>query len=59
MACRAEVTVRAKQRDLRCVADVVEHRFAEERAADRDAVEASGKLAALPRFDGMGVAEVM
>jgi hypothetical protein len=45
------------ERDLRGVAAAREHAFAEEGAAERDAVEAAGELAVLPAFDRMGVAE--
>src|SRR6266436_5757454 len=40
-----------EQRDLRGVADMMEHRFAEECAADRDTVKAARQFAILPRFD--------
>ena len=54
-AALLEVLDQTEQRHLRRLADVVEHRLAEERAPDRDAVKAAGKPAILPRFDGMGV----
>ena len=38
---------------------MVKHRLAEKRAANRDAVKATGKLSILPRFDRVGVPELM
>src|SRR3982750_2917074 len=55
----AEMFDQAEKRDFGCVADVVEHRFAKERAADRDAVKPAGQFSVLPRFERMGVAELM
>ena len=54
----AQMFDQREQRDLRGVADMMKHRFAEKRAADRDAVKAASELAILPGFDGMGVAEL-
>ena len=45
------------QRDLRSVADMMKHRFAEERAADRNAVKTAGEFAILPGLDTMRVPE--
>ena len=48
------------QRDLRCVALVVEHRLAGEHAADPNAVESSRQFAAaVEDFDAVGPAEIV
>jgi len=44
------------QRDLRCIGDAADHRFAEERPAQRKAVEPADELIAVPHLDRMGVA---
>src|SRR5436190_8913072 len=38
---------------------MVKHRFAKKRAANRDPVKTAGKLSILPRFDRVGVSELM
>ena len=55
----AEVFDEPEEGDLRGVADVVKHRFAEEGAADRDAVETAGELALLPRLNRVSMAKLM
>ena len=50
-AARAQPIDQRDQRHLRRVGDAVEHRLAEERAAERDAVEAADQRAVLPRLD--------
>src|ERR1043165_1835898 len=45
--------------NFRRVADVVKHRLAEKRTADRESVKTTGKLALLPRFDGMRMSKAM
>jgi len=42
-----------RQRDLRCVGGAADHALAEERAAEREAVEPADELAAVPAFDRM------
>ena len=42
--------------DFRGIGFPMEHRFAEESAADGNAVEATGEMAVVPGFDGMGEA---
>lgn len=56
---RAEVFDEAEEGDLRRIADLVKHRFAEESAADGDPVEPAGELPVLPRFDRMRMAELV
>src|SRR5205085_7845054 len=48
-----------EKRDLGRVAHFMKHRFAEERAADRDTIKSAGKRSIFPRFDGMRVAALM
>jgi hypothetical protein len=45
-----------RERHLRGVGSFGEHAFAEEGAAEPDAVQAADKLPVLPRFHGMGMA---
>src|SRR5438270_13121096 len=47
------------ERDLRSVADMMKHRFAEERAADRNAVKTASEFAILPGLDAMRVPELV
>ena len=47
-AARAQALDQRRQRDLRRVGHAVEHRLAEERAAERHAVQPAGQLAVLP-----------
>src|SRR5690606_34945738 len=47
------------ERHLRGVAHTAEHRFAEEGAAERDAVETAGERAVLPGLDRMRVTEAV
>lgn len=46
-----------RERDLRCVANAADHRFAEKGAAQRDAVQAADQFAHLPAFDAVRMAE--
>jgi len=55
----AQMFHQGEQRNLGGVPHMVKHRFAEKGAANRDAVKAARKLALLPGFDGMRVAESM
>jgi hypothetical protein len=55
----AQMFHEGEQGDLGGVPDVVKHRLAEEGAANRDAVEATGEPAVLPRLNRVGVAELV
>ena len=45
------------ERDLRCAGGAMKHRFAEKRAADRDAVEAADEFVSRPGLDRMSVSQ--
>ncbi len=47
-----------RERDLRCVARAADHRFAEEGAAERHAIEAAGELAVQPHLDAVCMTEL-
>ena len=51
IAARAQAIDQRDQRDLRRVGDAVEHRLAEERPAERHAVEPADQPTVLPRLD--------
>lgn len=47
-----------RQGYLRCIARAADHRFTEKGAAERNAVEAAGKIAVQPDLDAVRVAEL-
>ena len=46
-----QVSDKVHERDLRGIGRAAEHAFAEERAAERDAIKAADELFAVPAFD--------
>ena len=57
-AARLQPRDEVRQRDLRCVARAADHRFAEESAAERHAIEPARKLTVQPDLDAVRVAEL-
>src|SRR3546814_6356265 len=57
-AAREQPRDEVRERDLRGVARAADHRFAEKRAAERDAVKPARQLAVLPAFDAVRMAEL-
>ncbi len=55
----AQMLSQSDQRDLRGVSHAMKHRFAKERAADRNTIKSAGEFVFAPSFDRVRVAELV